>query len=482
MNMIDIKKIFLDLNNPRFVLLNKLDQTIYQEPFYFFLVREKHRKQIIDLLKDILEIGLVYKYFILLKKSDNRYIVLDGNRRIFVLKFLFLEDFRNAIQKFNPNFYQNCMLHFNKHQSKIGSILEEYQTSSPEIIQNYEDAQKTLERLHNNKTEDGKVMRGWPTWETRINQKEPEALFIFSHFKEWGFTIFLENINKKPAFRFTTARDLLKFEPTRKWLHIEKKIDGTFISTNKEETQKKLLTVVYHVLNNPKTKATQFFYKKEFAIATIDKISMKMKISSQYEFTKILDKLDNFKIEEEIRQSETEETTNDNSKLSKLATKIQDKKWFYSVELFEETEKDTKIYNLMQLINKMPTNQLEKMHLLVFMTLRPLIEMVVKEYFFKTKQKNLDPQEYKSKPHVSLQKRVKQIYYQIKQIKTDEGFDLNAIHDLSRYDYINKLNSILHHNSDFTASFEELKNYIKLIDNTIITIKKAIKLHNLSEH
>ncbi len=477
--MIDLKKIFLDFNNPRFILLKKSEQADYREPFYFFLSRQKHRKQIEELLEDILKVGLTYRYFLLLKENADKYIVLDGNRRIFVLKFLFLEEFRVKIKNFNPTFYQKCMLHFTRYESKISSILKQYESSFFDQKTNLEEAQVVLERHHNNTTEDGKVMRGWPTWETRIHQKEPTALFIFSHFSEWGYTNFLETINKKPNFRYTTARDLLKFKPALEWLCVEKLADGTFSSINSDETHKRLLTIVYYVLKNSQIKATQFFYDKKSATNTLQQISEKMRTTLEYDFGQILDQLEIIKTEQEKKQINNEKII-DNKNASSI--KKPDIKWFSSVEFFEATEKQSKIYDLMNSINKMTELNLRKFHLLVFMTLRPLIEMIVNEYFVSTNQKNLDPGQYNndsSTKYESLTHKIKKIYFQIKKNNKNEVFDLEAIYTLWYHHYISKLNSILHQNSDFATSFESLKNYIKLIDGSIKTIKKAIRAYKL---
>ena len=471
--MIEIEKVFLDVNNPRFALLKKSNTNAFE----FFLSRQKHRDQIEDLFKDILKVGIRYRHFLLLKESDDKYTVLDGNRRMFVLKFILSAAFRLKIKNSNSDFHLKLCDHMEKGDYPVSDILEQYKKSTYQIFTSSEEANTTLERLHSNAKEQGKVMRPWPTWETKIHNEDPAALFIFETFQKWGYTIFLETIAKHPAIHYTALRNLLNSKPGQDWLLLTKRKDNSttveFVSQNPDKTEKNLLLLVLYILSQPRMDANKLFYNNDDRIKTLQKINEKIANNVWVDFTQILDKLEEYKLKLEIKQIKVQENPDSETSTKKTTSRM---KWFSCVEIFQEADKTSKIYKFLETINKMTEKNLKDFYLIVFTVLRPLIEMTVKNYFFKTNQQNLDNDSSDKNRKSSTFLRIKTIYWQLQKVskQSNKVFNLEPLLALIEGPYIRSLNKMLHQNSEFNATAENTKNYLHLVDEFIKTIEDAI--------
>lgn len=472
--MIDINKLHLDLDNPRFVLIKH--RNTRNEAWSFFAMRSKYRKQISDLMTDILTNNLRYKHFLLLQKDSENYIVLDGNRRTFVLKFIFNEEFRTQIKLVDPHFFSHLNAILLKYKDQTPKVEKSLQECTYQIESSRAEANITLERIHSNATSDGKTMRAWPTWEERIVNGKPEAIFIFENFKQYGFTIFLEEINKKSILKYTPARQMLESAIFREWLMVKKLPNGHYISLNTEETEKRILTTVLFIIRNNKIKAGDFFYGPTATQKTLEAIKKTFNTSAADFVTNVLEEL--AKIEIQLNQSQS--ITNSNTEsldilMAKPRTQAKHR-WFPLVTPFLEKNKNSKLYELINSINGISQNKLLKLKLLSFISIRPIVEMFCAEYSNKANNVFENFEINKSQQRPSIYQKIKTIINDISNSEFKNQVDLKPLYALIQNNTLYELNKIIHQNTDFFTTFENLHKYIKIVDAFGETIKRYLDL------
>lgn len=161
---IDINNIFLSSNNPRYTLLNNLEENLFdffknkqnydlemQEQTFLDLLRsEGNFDDLKKLLDSICEHGFKNQgENILLIKDDNKFIVAEGNRRVMILKLLTekinLPDYNDKI--FGKNHYsnENSNADENEESYNLKTIKEKEKDKS-----NYEDCIKFIKQIKEN--------------------------------------------------------------------------------------------------------------------------------------------------------------------------------------------------------------------------------------------------------------------------------------------------------------------------------------------
>lgn len=437
-------------------------------------MRSKYRKQIMELMIDILEHNLRIKHFVLLQGGPEKYIVLDGNRRIFVLKFILQEKFREEIESLNPSFFNSLNKIRLKYIDQVQKVARTFnEECSRQVEPTREEASITLERHHSNKKEDGKARRHWPTWEERIASNQPEALFLFNNFKEYQFTILLEEINPKPFFKYTQARNMLRSPIFREWLMVEKLPNGNFISNDKWKTETRILSTVFFIFKN---KVDKPFYNKQTTAKTLEFLKQQTKNKNEDFVDNVLIKLQQIKEQLQSSQSiDKQESTSIISKPTKPIKRI----WFPRITPLLKNSDSAKLYELVNSINEIPKTKLKKIKLLCFLSIRPIIEMFVNKYFNNLKKRYFNNlRNEQNKLPLTLKNKIQIIRSDISKSEFSNKVDLAPLDTIIENNIINELNKILHQKNDFFVFFDNLEKKIQLVDAFGETIEQYLVMYN----
>ncbi len=455
----------LGLKNPRFQLIFHL----VKEPWECFLMRERHKNQIFDLIEDILKEKLFENNF-MVKRESEKWIVLDGNRRIFALKILFSEKFRNKIKIFDEIFYQKIKKLISKYQSNFETIKENLGKSVITVYQSELEIKKALERKHaENQLKNGKFQTKWGTWETKINQNEATAVYLHSLLKKIDFEIFVEKIDQKPTISWTVARDMLTNSKSKAWLNIIKK-DGKYESTDEKDTLKKIQYVLHYRLKNPKKTSIDFF-SGWHAEKTIESIQ---KNYSTNEEKGVFDELLNHKKELENYNSfkiVNNNQTNDTKKRNQ-------KENIYLKNIYSLTKNEnSKLGVLIKTIHELSQKQMKKYRFLVGISLRTIVELLTRRYFEMIKGEHIS---YKNQKTIS--KQITEIIEHMKNNFDLKKFDFVSIENFvsktsNKMSHLISLQEFMHSNSEFL--FEDLEMKLRIVDNICSSIFNVIKNQNI---
>lgn len=358
----------LGLENPRFQLISHL----VKEPWECFLMRERHKNQIKDLIKDILKEKLFDNIF-MVKKENEKLIMLDGNRRIFALKFLFSEEFKNKIKLKDWNFYQELKKLVEENPNNLYEIKNSLIKSVITIYHDDAEIKKALRRKHaENIQKDGKYQTKWGTWETKLNQNEMTAVYFHDLLKKIELEVFVETIEKRPIITHTFARTILGNIVFRNWLKITYK-NKRYKSDDEKITLKKIKYVLHYRLTNPKKGIKDIFHTKNVR-ENIKEIERKYLENQENKiFDYLLDKKEKL-----INGNFTDSIIND----QKIEPKTKkSKKVIYLKEIYSLIKNEnTKLCELIKTIHDLNENQIKKYRYLVYISLRTVIELFTRWY------------------------------------------------------------------------------------------------------
>lgn len=330
---IKLSQIILDKQNPRFK-----SRDINEENVADFMVKNKLSKTI-DMVKDIIKNGLMPLDNIAVIKENNKYVALDGNRRLLALKII----------------CDNTKIQLPK---KIQDILKvnvkkiEERTASFEEIEVYvfhdrQDAKKALERKH---TSDfgGASHQDWPTLEKKAFQEEPFAIFLIEQCKEAN----IDYDDFTELVKYTIWERFFASEFSRMWLGV-KFLDKNYSVTNKNQLQERLKAIV---------RATK---DKQINFASVNKKTDKE------ETIKIINQkyLKDSSFIKDVKDTKKNRKQSKESYLAKCKTYI----------------KNDKVLNLINQIDFLP---LKKYKELISCAVRPIIEISLNTYITKVLKKS----------------------------------------------------------------------------------------------
>ena len=262
--ILKLKDIELDKNNPRYATRKNEDQSIAN-----FMITHTKLSQINDMVKDIIEKGLSPLDIIGVFKENEKYIALDGNRRVLALKILFENDNINlpdSTKSIVSQFKSNNDIEKTKLKEKIDVF----------VFSNRIEAKDWLNRKH---TQDfgGASAQDWPTLEKKIFQEEPLALFIAEECDIAGISYDDYAIKIK----YTIWERMLTSEFSRKWMGVSySKESKQFIANNREQLKERINAIIKAV--DDKILNFNKVIKKRNKSNTIKKINEKYLSNSNF--------------------------------------------------------------------------------------------------------------------------------------------------------------------------------------------------------
>ena len=413
---VNLKEIVLDKENPRFITRKNRDENIAN-----FMIRNSKLQHIIDMIKDIAKNGLMPLDVVGVFKEGQKYVALDGNRRLLALKIMY----ENEKIELPEEIQKTLNINSDEIEAKK-SILEEIEVY---IFESREDAISALERKH---TSDfgGASHQDWPTLEKKIFQKDNLALIIANEAEEAGIKYEDFAINVK----YTIWERFFSSNFSRNWIGVDY-IDKKFIITNKEKLHERFIAIVK--ATNDKKLNFNLVNKKT------DKIKSIKMLNNDY-----------------LQDSVFPKTWNKNYK----PIKRKKKKIFDDVL---EYVKNEKLLSLLIQINKL---KLENYKELIACSIRPIVEISINTYAEKIMKKSNDWFEKKLK-----NKLFETIYHlNLKKISIKNKTTIKYIKE-------NSSRSILMWNGDlhdsiFSSGNYELKEEIKRISILLEEIWSRISI------
>ena len=325
-----LEEIILDRKNPRFVTRKNKDENIAN-----FMIRNSKLQNVIDMIEDIIENGLMPLDIIGVFKEGEKYVALDGNRRLLALKIIYEND-KIKLPKEIQEILKNNL-------SKIG----ERKSSLKEIkvfeFKNREDAIKALERKH---TSDfgGASHQDWPTLEKKIFQKDNLALIIANEAEAAGieYEDFAINVKYTIWERFFASRF------SREWLGVEYNNENKkFIIKNKEKLHERFIVIVK---------------------ATNDK---------KLNFTSVNKKTDKIKSIKMMNENYLQKSTFSKTWSKKYVDKKRKRKRKINFNIESTNITNDKLSNLITQINKLTLMNYKE---LIACSIRPIVEISVNTY------------------------------------------------------------------------------------------------------
>lgn len=323
---VNLKEIVLDKENPRFITRKNQDENIAN-----FMIRNSKLQHIIDMVEDIAKNGLMPLDVVGVFKEKEKYVALDGNRRLLALKIMY----ENEKIELPEEIQKTLNINSSEIEEKR-SILEEIEVY---IFKNREDAINALERKH---TSDfgGASHQGWPTLEKKIFQKDPLALIIANEAEEAGIKYEDFAINVK----YTIWERFFSSNFSRNWIGVDY-IDKKFIITNQEKLHERFIAIV-KATNDKKLNFTSVNKKT-------DKIKSIKMLNNDY-----------------LQNSIFQKTWNKNYKPIKRKKK----------KIFDNLLKYVKNEKLLNLLTQIDKLKLENYKELIACSIRPVVEISLNEY------------------------------------------------------------------------------------------------------
>lgn len=248
--VVDIDQLLVDENNPRYPKSNSQQHAIEQ------LVSDQKRK-LLALAEDILIKGLnPIDPIAVLKTSDNKLIVREGNRRITALKILNNPD---IIKESHPTYYNSFVNLISKYKDKV------FKSVSITIFSSIDELKHWISLKHTGE-QNGK---GTVPWDIEQRNRFKEILDQYTPVMRFRDFLVSENIITKQDNDSLnqTMWERLMTSDSRELLGIDKIGDNFVVSPKNSDIQSNMSTIVnelkgqtHHIITN-KSAREDFFGK-----------------------------------------------------------------------------------------------------------------------------------------------------------------------------------------------------------------------------
>ena len=209
--LVEIENILLDNQNPRLKTIHEQEIECLKE------ILEKSEEKLLNLIIDIAEKGLNPFENIGVLKLKNKFLVLEGNRRICALKIL---NNKNLVKNINPKFYK-----------KISNLKTDINKIEVVVFDNREKANEWIQLLHTGENL-GKGRVSWNAQNKRLfNSRNSKLLtesqkFLNSFYKK---TKLSENVlNRLGDMKVTNLERTLADKNVKEVLGINKDETGKY--------------------------------------------------------------------------------------------------------------------------------------------------------------------------------------------------------------------------------------------------------------
>ena len=366
---VKIKDIYLDRNNPRYGTYDKEEKNNMLN-----FMMSYSSKNILELLKDILNqegtnplanLGVI--------EEKDKWIVIDGNRRVACLKILLMSE-QEVKEKLN-----NQILKFwNENEQKIINFQKSFKSENNSrvdvvVLKDRKEARIWVERLHTQIG--GHTTQSWTTFERYLSQDDDVTKFVHKKMKSMGINrqTYVELVEHSIWKRIFTLGIF------KKYFGIDKDDKSKIYVIEKEFNPK--INAMINLLETKEIRYNKSFINNSQAAATIKLIDNEIKRSLELvnsknqknNFSKSLQKADDVIKEFNLNKNKLSSTKKNKNKLDK------------NDELLDKYVKNEKILNVIKQIRNLSFKNYKE---LICLSLRSLVEITVWEFSHKKMEKS----------------------------------------------------------------------------------------------